>query len=81
MDAKGLKRDSLNFLTQLTAALCYLHHSIESYMEAAASDVGQVSGWETAVHADTRPDQVFLQMPSHERFRVVKRATSVLLCL
>jgi chloramphenicol 3-O-phosphotransferase len=63
-DGKGM----LNFLMQFTAALCYLHYGIGSYMEAATSDAGQASGWETVVHTDVRPDQVFLQTPPHERF-------------
>src|SRR3954454_24289163 len=44
----------LNFLMQLTAALCYLHYDFESYMEAVTSDVGQIPGWETVVHTDIR---------------------------
>jgi serine/threonine protein kinase len=61
-----------NFLIQPTAALCYLRYGFESYIEAATSDIGQVPGLGTVVHTDIRPDQVFLQTPSHERFPIVK---------
>ena len=41
-------------------------------MEAATSNVGQVPGRGTVVRTDIRPDQVFVQTPSHERFPVVR---------
>jgi hypothetical protein len=75
MDANGWITDEihvLNFLISSRLPSCYLHYGIESYMEAATTDVGQVPAWETVVHTDIRPDQVFLQTPSHERLPVVK---------
>jgi hypothetical protein len=84
MDANGQKMDEihvLNFLIQLTAALCYLHYGFESYMEAATSDVGQVPGWERLCTQISDPIKSSFRCCRTSGFLSSSWVTSVLLCL
>jgi hypothetical protein len=84
VNANGRKRDeihALNFLIQLTVALCCLYYGNGSYMEQSLGDVGQIPGWETAVHTNIRPIKSSFRRRRTSGFLLLSRVTSVLLFL